>query len=262
MRTAPAPGFLDSVLDCCLGVNLQGQVALVTGAGRRIGRAIALRLAAEGARMVVHYRNSRSEAEAVAAEIVRSGGEAVCIQAELTGTAEINRLFQGIEQSFGRLDILVNNAAIFAPTPVGRTHEAQWDAILDTNLKAQFFAAQCAAPLLAQSGRGRIINFASLGGLQAWPKYTAYSVSKAGVIMLTRCLARALAPAVTVNAIAPGTISFPEDAPEIADRAIRGAPLRRTGSAEDITNAVVYLIGAGFVTGQVLVVDGGSSIPS
>ena len=212
--------------------------------------------------MVVHYRRSQSEAEAVAAEISRSGGEAVCIQAELTRVVEIDHLFEDIEQRLGRLDILVNNAGIFSPTPVGPTQETQWDTVLDTNLKALFFAAQRAAPLLAQSGRGRIINFASLGGLQAWPKYTAYSVSKAGVIMLTRCLARALAPAVTVNAIAPGTISFPDDAPEIAERALRSAPLRRTGSADDITNAVVYLVGAEFVTGQVLVVDGGSSIPS
>jgi len=212
--------------------------------------------------MVVHYRRSQSEAEAVAAEISRSGGEAVCIQAELTRVVEIDHLFEDIEQRLGRLDILVNNAGIFSPTPVGPTQETQWDTVLDTNLKALFFAAQRAAPLLAQSGRGRIINFASLGGLQAWPKYTAYSVSKAGVIMLTRCLARALAPAVTVNAIAPGTISFPDDAPEIAERALRSAPLRRTGSADDITNAVVYLVGAEFVTGQVLLVDGGSSIPS
>jgi pteridine reductase len=243
-------------------MNLQGQVALVTGAGRRIGRAIALRLAADGARMVLHYRSSQPEAEAVAEEIVRAGGEAVCLQAELTRVAEIDRLFEQVEKRFGRLDILVNNAAIFSSTPVGQTQEAQWDAILDTNLKAQFFAAQRAAPLLTQSGRGRIINFASLGGLLAWPKYTAYSVSKAGVIMLTRCLARALAPAVTVNAIAPGTISFPDDAPDIAERAIRSAPLRRTGSAEDIADAVVYLVGAAFVTGQVIVVDGGQSIPS
>lgn len=242
-------------------MNLEGQVALVTGAGRRIGRAIALRLAAEGARVVVHYRNSRSEAEAVAEQILRSGGEAVCIQAELARVSEIDRVFEEIEKRFGRLDILVNNAAIFSPTPVGRTQESQWDAILDVNLKAQFFAAQCAAPLLAQSGHGRIINLASIGGLQAWTTHLAYSVSKAGVIMLTRCLARALAPAVTVNAIAPGTISFPEDTPEIAERGIRGSPLQRTGSAEDVTNAVIYLIGAEFVTGQVLVVDGGSSIP-
>src|SRR5437879_10371110 len=137
----------------------------------------------------------------------------------------------------------------------------QWHTILDTNLKALFFAAQRAAPLLTQSGRGRIINLASLGGLQAWPKYTAYNVSKAGVIMLTRCLARALAPAVTVNAIAPGTISFPDVAPEIAERAIRGAPLRRTGSAEAIASAVAYLIGPGFAHDHGLVIDGCSSIP-
>jgi pteridine reductase len=242
-------------------MNLDGQVALVTGAGRRIGRAIALRLAAEGARVVVHYRNSRSEAETVAEQILHSGGQAVCIQAELARVSEIERIFEEIEKRFGRLDILVNNAAIFSPTPVGRTQESQWDAILDVNLKAQFFAAQRAAPLLAQSGHGRIVNLASIGGLQAWTTYLAYSVSKAGVIMLTRCLARALAPAVTVNAIAPGTISFPEDTPEIAERGVRSSPLQRTGSAEDVTNAVIYLIGAGFVTGQIIIVDGGTSIP-
>lgn len=241
--------------------SLNGQAALVTGAGRRIGRAIALRLAAEGARVVVHYRNSRGEAEAVAAEIQHAGGDALCIQADLTRVAEIERIFEQVERSFGGLDILVNNAAIFAPTPVGKTSEAQWDAILDTNLKAQFFAAQSAAPLLSRSGRGRIVNFASLGGFLAWPSYTAYSVSKAGVMMLTRSLARALAPAITVNAIAPGTISFPEDAPEIAARAASSSPLRRPGSTEDITNAVLYLVGASYVTGQVLSVDGGWSIP-
>ena len=241
---------------------LEGQVALVTGAGRRIGRAVAVRLAAEGARVAVHYRSSKSEAEAVAAEIVRSGGQAHCIQAELSRVAEIDALFEKIEKRFGRLDILVNNAAIFSPTPLANTREAQWDGILDTNLKALFFCAQRAAPLLRQSGRGRIVNFASLGGLQAWPKYTAYSVSKAGVIMLTRCLARALAPDVTVNAIAPGIISFPEDPPETAELAVRKSPLRRTGSGDDVAQAVIYLVGASFVTGQVLAVDGGASIPS
>jgi len=242
--------------------SLKGQTALVTGAGRRIGRAIALRLAAEGARVAVHYRNSRVEAEAVAAEIVGAGGEALSLQAELSRVTEINGLFDRVEQAFGSLDILVNNAAIFSPTPVGGTDEAEWDAIVDTNLKAQFFAAQRAAPLLVRGGRGRIINLSSLGGLLAWPTYTAYSVSKAGVIMLTRTLARALAPAITVNAIAPGTISFSEDAPDVAQRAARSAPLQRPGSASDITDAVVYLIGAAYVTGQVLVVDGGWSIPS
>jgi pteridine reductase len=241
---------------------LEGQVALVTGAGRRIGSAIALRLAAEGARVVVHYRESEREAAGVAAEIARTGGKSLCMRADLTHANEIDRLFAEVERDTGRLDILVNNAAVFSPTEVGKTTESQWDALLDTNVRAQFFCTQRAAPMLAANGHGRIINFASLGGLLAWPKYTAYCVSKAGVIMLTRCLARSLAPAITVNAIAPGTISFPEDAPDVAEVFTQRAPLARTGSPEDITNAVMYLVGADFVTGQVIVVDGGRSVPS
>jgi NAD(P)-dependent dehydrogenase (short-subunit alcohol dehydrogenase family) len=241
---------------------LEGQVALVTGAGRRIGRSIALRLADEGARVVVHYRHSEAEAQAVAAEIAGAGGEAVCARAELTRLADVAELFGETERRFGRLDILVNNAGAFAPTPLAEASEAQWDALLDTNVKALFFCAQRAAPLLARSGRGRIINLASLGGLLAWPKYTAYCVSKAGVIMLTRCLARDLGPAVTVNAIAPGTISFPGEAPELAELYIQRAPLGRTGGPEDIADAVMYFVNAGFVTGQVLAVDGGRAVPS
>jgi NAD(P)-dependent dehydrogenase (short-subunit alcohol dehydrogenase family) len=241
---------------------LHGQVALVTGAGRRVGRAIALRLAAEGAQVVVHYRNSESEAQAVAAEITQSGGQSVALHADLSRVDEIDSLFEQIESRFKRLDILVNNAAVFAPTPVSNTIEAQWDGILSSNLKAPFFCSQRAAPMLTAGGRGRIVNLASLGGLLAWPKYAAYSASKAGVIMLTRTLARALAPAVTVNAIAPGTISFPDDPPEIAENYIRMAPLKRTGTPDDIADTVIYLVGAAFVTGQVIVVDGGRSIPS
>jgi pteridine reductase len=241
---------------------LRGQIAVVTGGGRRIGRAVALRLAADGARVIVHYRNSAAEAAEVVAEVTRAGGEARALHADLSDTGEIDQLFAEIERQFGGLDILVNNAGVFASTPVGQTTEAQWDSILDSNLRAQFFCAQRAAALLKRSGRGRIVNFASLGGLLAWSQHTAYSVSKAGVIMLTRCLARALAPEITVNAIAPGTISFPDDAPEIAETFIRRAPLARTGTVDDIVNAVIYLIGAPFVTGQTLVVDGGRSIPS
>jgi NAD(P)-dependent dehydrogenase (short-subunit alcohol dehydrogenase family) len=244
------------------GKTLGGQAALVTGAGRRIGRAIALRLAAEGARVAVHYGHSKDQASAVVAEIHAAGGEAFSVQAELTRIDDIARLFGEAERRFGGLDILVNNAAVFSPTVLQEATEDQWDHVVDSNVKAQFFCAQRAAPLLTRSGRGRIVNFASLGGLLAWPKYTAYCVSKAGVIMLTRCLARELAPTVTVNAIAPGTISFPDDPPELAEGFIRRAPLKRTGSPEDIADAVSYLVHAPFVTGQVLVVDGGRSIPS
>jgi NAD(P)-dependent dehydrogenase (short-subunit alcohol dehydrogenase family) len=250
------------VSEAAPGKKLSGQVALVTGAGRRIGRAIALRLAAEGARVAVHYGHSKAQADAVVAEIQDAGGEAFSVQAELTHQEDVARLFNEVERRCGGLDILVNNAGRFAPTPLPEATEDQWDNLLDSNVKAQFFCAQRAAPLLRRSGRGRIVNFASLGGLLAWPKYTAYCVSKAGVIMLTRCLARELAPEVTVNAIAPGTISFPDDAPELAATFIRQAPLRRTGEPQDIVDAVSYLVHAAFVTGQVLVVDGGRSIPS
>jgi NAD(P)-dependent dehydrogenase (short-subunit alcohol dehydrogenase family) len=241
---------------------LHGRVAVVTGAGRRIGRGVALRLAAEGARVAVHYRRSRAEADSVVAQIGAAGGEAFSVAADLTRLAEIDTLFGAVEKRFGRLDILVNSAAAFYPTPLADTTEEQWDHLLDSNLKSQFFCAQRAAPLLRAGGQGRIVNFASIGGLLAWPRYTAYSVSKAGVIMLTRCLARTLAPEITVNAVAPGTISFPGDVSELAEDFIRKAPLKRTGTAEDINAAVMYLLQAPFVTGQVLVVDGGRSIPS
>jgi NAD(P)-dependent dehydrogenase (short-subunit alcohol dehydrogenase family) len=245
-----------------LNKPLDGRVALVTGGGRRIGRELAFRFAREGASVVVHYHRSRAEADAVVAEIAGNGGQAFAVAADLTCHGDIDALFAAVESRVGRLDVLVNSAAQFYPTPLAETAEEQWDSILDSNLKSQFFCAQRAAPLLRRSGGGRIINFASLGGLLAWPRYTAYSVSKAGVIMLTRCLARALAPEITVNAVAPGTISFPEDVPELAGDYILKAPLARTGTPDDIADAVIYLAQASFVTGQVLVVDGGRSIPT
>jgi pteridine reductase len=210
----------------------------------------------------VHYRHSDAEAKDVAAAIAAAGGEALALRADLAQVAEIAQLFGEVKQRYGQLDILVNNAANFAPTPLATTTEAQWDNIVDANLKAMFFCSQQAAPLLEKSGRGRIVNFASLGGLLAWPGYIAYCTSKAGVIHLTHCLARALAPKITVNAIAPGTISFPGDNPSITEGYIRQAPLKRTGGADDIVETVLYLIGAPFVSGQVIAVDGGRSIPA
>jgi len=237
--------------------SLAGKVALVTGAGKRIGRSVALRLALEGADVAVNYRNSKAEADEVVAQIAAMGKRAVAVQADVAKKKDVIALFAAVEKEFGRLDILVNNAGMFFPAKFEELTEEQWDRILNTNLKSQFLCCQAAAPLLRRSGLGRIVNFASLGGLLAWPSYTHYCVSKAGVIMLTRCLSRALAPEITVNAIAPGTISFPGDAPEIAEDFIRVAPLKRTGTAKDIDDAVVYLVQSGFVTGQVLVVDGG-----
>jgi NAD(P)-dependent dehydrogenase (short-subunit alcohol dehydrogenase family) len=240
--------------------SLEKKVALVTGSAKRIGRSIALRLAAEGADIIVNYRNSESEAAEVVAQIEGLGRRALSIQADVTKRAEVRKMFETIEREFGRLDILVNNAATFSSVKFEELTEEQWDDMLDSNLKSQFLCCQAAAPMLRRGGGGRIINFASLGGILAWPSYTHYCVSKAGVIMLTRCLSKSLAPEITVNAIAPGTISFDGDAPEIAESFIRLAPLHRTGTARDIDDAVLFLVQSGFITGQVLVVDGGRSV--
>jgi NAD(P)-dependent dehydrogenase (short-subunit alcohol dehydrogenase family) len=239
--------------------SLTGEVALVTGAGKRIGRSVALRLASEGSDVVVNYRSSKAEADEVVAQIGAMGRRAVAIQADVAKKTDVTALFAAVEKEFGRLDILVNNVGMFFPAKFEELTEEQWDRIMNTNLKSQFLCAQAAAPMLRRNGRGRVVNFASLGGLLAWPSYTHYCVSKAGVIMLTRCLSRALAPEITVNAIAPGTISFEGDAPEIAEDFIRVAPLKRTGTAKDIDDAVMYIVQSEFVTGQVLVVDGGRS---
>ena len=240
--------------------SLAGKAALITGAAKRIGRSVALRLASEGADVIVNYRNSKDEADEVVAQITAMGRRAVAFQADVAKREEVIAMFGAVEKEFGRLDVLVNNAGMFFPAKFEELTEEQWDRIMDTNLKSQFLCSQAAAPMLRRSGHGRIINFASLGGLLAWPAYTHYCVSKAGVIMLTRCLARALAPEITVNAVAPGTISFPGDAPGLAEDFIRRAPLQRTGTAKDIEDAVVFLAQSAFVTGQVIVVDGGRSL--
>ena len=238
---------------------LRGQVALVTGAAKRIGRAVAVRLAAEGADVVIHYNQSKPEAAAAVAEIEKLGRKGVALQADLCSVADIKHLFRQTAEQFGRLDILVNSAANFLPAHLADTTEKMWDTALDTNLKAPFFCAQAAAPFLKQS-RGVIINFADIGGILPWPGYIPHCASKAGVIMLTKCLARALAPEVRVNAVAPGTITMSGDPGEWEADFIRRAPLHRTGTAEDVADAVSYLVHAEFVTGHVLVVDGGRTL--
>jgi NAD(P)-dependent dehydrogenase (short-subunit alcohol dehydrogenase family) len=237
---------------------LEGQVALVTGAAKRIGRNIALRLAAEGADVVVNYATSKAEAEDVVREIRGSGRRAVSLQADVSQRTDVQKLFAAAEEEFGRLDILVNNAGMFFEAKFEALTDEQWDRIMNANLKSQFLCAQAAAPIMRKQGRGRIINLTSLGGILPWPAYTHYCVSKAGAIMLTRCLARALGPEILVNSVAPGTIQFPGELPD--EDYIRRVPLHRTGTGDDIAGAVVYLARADFVTGQTIVVDGGRSL--
>jgi NAD(P)-dependent dehydrogenase (short-subunit alcohol dehydrogenase family) len=234
---------------------LDGQVALVTGAGKRIGRSIALRLAKEGAAVVVNYATSKADAESVVREISALGRKAIAVQADVTKRADVAKMFTLIEREFKRLDILVNNAGMFFQAKFEDLTDEQWDRIMDTNLRSQFLCSQAAAPIMKRQGRGRIINLSSLGGMLAWPGYTHYCVSKAGSIMLTRCLARALGPEILVNSIAPGTIQFPGEPPD--EEYIRRVPLHRTGTGDDIADAVMYIATADFVTGQIIAVDGG-----
>jgi pteridine reductase len=241
------------------GQELRGRVALVTGAGKRLGRAVALRLAEKGADVIVHYLSSSMEAQSAVAEIEKLGQRGFAIAADLGNLAEIKRLFDEAAKQFGRLDILVNSAANFLASSIVSTTEEVWDASLDSNLKAPFFCAQAAAPLLRRS-KGCIINFADTGGLLGWPGYIAHSVSKAGVVMLTKVLAKALAPEVRVNAIAPGTITMPGDPPEWEADFIKLAPLRRTGAPSDIADATVFLVQSEFMTGQTIVLDGGRTL--
>lgn len=240
--------------------KLTGRVALVTGAGKRLGRAVALRLAEEGADVAVHYGRSEADAREVVSEITKRGQRAISLQAELTSIVQIKDMVARAANDLGRLDILINSAANFLETKFADVSEASWDASLDTNLKAPFFCAQSAAPHLANSGHGVIINFADIGGLLGWQDFMPHSISKAGVILMTRVLAKELAPRVRVNAVAPGTISMPGDPPEWKEDFIRRAPLKRTGTPQDIADAVMYLIGAEFVTGQTLVIDGGRTL--
>lgn len=237
---------------------LNGQVALVTGAAKRIGRSIALRLAADGADVAVNYETSKAEAESVVREIQGMGRRAAAFQADVSKRDQVEKLFAAFEKEFSRLDILVNSVGMFFGAKFEELTDAQWDRIMNTNLKSQFLCAQAAAPIMKRQGLGRIINLSSLGGLLPWPLYTHYCVSKAGSIMLTRCLARALGPEILVNSVAPGTIEFPGEPPD--EEYIRRVPLHRTGTGDDIAGAVAYLCTADFVTGQILAVDGGRTL--
>ncbi len=235
--------------------NLEGQVILVTGAAKRIGRAIALRLAREGARVAIHYNGSAEEARATAQEC----GNAPLFQANLERVTEIERLFQEVGDHFGRIHGLVNNAARFTRIDPLKVTEADWDFIHSVNLKATFFCCQQAARRMLQSDGGRIVNISSLGGLRPWADHTHYCASKAGVIMMTKALAKAFAPTITVNSVAPGVIPFgPHD--DRIRNLIAVTPAGRAGTGEEIADAVVFFLTASnFVTGQIMAADGGLS---
>lgn len=236
--------------------KLEGKVVLVSGAARRIGRAIALRLAAEGAKVAIHFNTSENEAQEVARQC-----QGKSFRADLSKVAEIGRLFDQVETTYGRLDALVNNAARFRAMNALEVTEKDWDWIHEVNLKATFFCCQAGAKLMLKTGGGKIVNISSLGGLRPWSKHVPYGASKAGVIMMTRGLAKALAPSIAVNSVAPGVIHFEDEIPPDIRHLIDVTPMRRHGTGEEIAEAVLsFLTASSFITGQVLAVDGGLSL--
>ncbi len=236
--------------------SLAGKVILVTGAARRIGRSIALALGEAGAQVGVHYRGSENEARQTAADC---GGR--LFQADLADVDQIRRLFDEVHSAYGRLDALVNNAAQYERMPIEDTLPEDWDRLHAANLRAPYFCCQQAAGIMRrQPTGGRIVNLSSLGGIRPWAGYAPYNASKAGVIHMTRSLAKELAPAISVNSVAPGVIEFSDQhAPEV-QRMINATPAGRHGTGEEIAEAVLFFLSCTkFITGQVLAVDGGLS---
>jgi pteridine reductase len=239
---------------------LAGGVVLVTGAGRRVGRAIALTLGARGMHVVVHFNESRAGADETARLITAAGGQAIVEQADLTNVDSANDLVDRAVAWRGALAALVNSAAIMLRTPVGETAASDWDTMFAINVRAPYFLSQRAAPALAAS-RGAIVNIADLAAFESWPAYVPHGMTKASIVQMTRAMASALAPDVRVNAVAPGVVLLPEGWSEEAAEHLRSTtPLRRLGSPEDVAQAVVFLLRSAYVTGEVIRVDGGRHI--
>jgi pteridine reductase len=225
-----------------------------------VGRAIAVALGKAGMRIGVHYYGSEKGARQTADEIVAAGSEARTLPGDLTDPATGPRVVEHMSKVFGSLDVLVNSAAVMLRTPVGEVLVEDWDAMFALNLRAPFFLSQSAARAMKDRG-GVIINIADLAAFEAWRNYVPHSITKAGVVQMTRALAHALAPKIRVNAIAPGAVLLPEGAtPEFRDKLISTTPLGRIGSPEDVAQAVIYLISADYVTGETLIVDGGRHV--
>jgi pteridine reductase len=243
---------------------VQGKVVLITGGARRVGAATCRRLHAAGASLMLHYRESAGEARLLQAELGNQRKDSVAlIQADLLDLGKLQSIVDQTLQTFGRLDALVNNASSFFQTPVGEITVAQWEDLIGTNLRAPMFLSQAAAPALKKS-QGAIVNITDIHAERPLKNYVVYSVAKAGLVGLTRSLARELAPEVRVNAVAPGPILWPDDSAfdELSrQRIISHTPLRREGTPEDIAKAVHYLLAdATYVTGETINVDGGRHV--
>jgi 3-oxoacyl-[acyl-carrier protein] reductase len=244
--------------------RLEDKVAIVTGASRGIGRSIALRFADEGARVVVNYRNRSTEADAVVDSIRQAGGEAIAIAADVSSSADVQRLVDATLECYGRIDILVNDAGVMVAKGLFETTEDDWDQTIDINLKGAYLCSKAVAPIMIGQGGGTIINMSSNSGLYhpSAMRFTEYVVSKAGMNGLTKAMALALGPHVTVNAICPGWIRTDMVEiiePEVQQRILDETALRRWGTPDDIASSAVFLASdeAAFITGELLIVAGG-----
>jgi len=236
---------------------LHGKSALVTGGARRIGREIALALGRAGADVAITYRQSSTDATRTVDELTSSGVQASAFECDVRSESSVKAAVHAVVERLGKLDILVNNAAVFDSASLDSLTLEQWDTVFETNARGPYLVAREAVPHL-RSVHGRIINIGSLGGLHAWAGHGHYCASKAAVHMLTQVMAKAFAPEISVNCVAPGWIDMDEQRSDAARRFADKTPMRRNGSAEDVAQAVVFFAtGPGFVTGQILVVDGG-----
>jgi pteridine reductase len=241
-------------------MELRGKVALVTGGGRRVGRALALALADRGATIAVHYNQSEKGAREVAAAITKRGGRAKTFPADLTQPTAPAALIQDVASELGSLDVLVNSAAVMLRTPFGEVEVEVWDRIFALNLRAPFLLAQAAAAHL-RLVRGAIVNIADLAAFETWPGYVPHGLTKSGIVHMTKALARLLAPEVRVNAVAPGTVLLPDDWTEAdRERLDETTPLKRQGSPDDVASAMLFLLDAEYITGETIIVDGGRHV--
>jgi NAD(P)-dependent dehydrogenase (short-subunit alcohol dehydrogenase family) len=236
---------------------LAGQCAVVTGGARRIGRAIALTLAAAGADIAITYRKSAEDARKTADEIASMGRKSLAVDCDVRSEQSVAQVIQTITDKFGRLDLLVNNAGVFSASPLDKLSVEAWDEAFETNTRGPFLVTRAALPLLRKA-QGRVINIGSLGGMHAWASHAHYCASKAALHMLTEAMAKAFAPEVSVNCVAPGWIDMDAAPDEVASRFAAKTPMKRNGTADEVAQAVLFFAtGPRFVTGQILAVDGG-----
>jgi len=238
-------------------MDLRGRAALVTGAGRRVGRAIAVALGGRGMRVAVHYNAASDGAEETLRQVRAAGGDGRIIAADLTQPGAPGELIRSVMAEFGALDVLVNSAAVMVRTPFGEITPEQWDGIMALNQRAPFFLAQAAAPHL-RAAHGVIVNIADLAAFETWPAYMPHGISKSSVVYMTRALARVLAPEVRVAGVAPGTVLLPDNWDAASAEHLRQTtPLERHGNPADVTSTVLFILDSDYLTGETIIVDGG-----